>query len=129
MKQSINRIYHPHYAWEEVKYNMWGTTPDKMEMLEWAIKFTGNHKLYGEWMMKVAKDWTHSCEHNLSNTTQNRKAWIGHAACAYAKQCPEDIVRKAWGYLTEEQQNLANGVANDAIRYWEDLQWEKENLA
>jgi hypothetical protein len=33
--------------------------------------------------------------------------------------CPEDIVRSAWGYLTKEQQDLANQQAQNAIELWE----------
>ena len=120
MKTSINRIYHPYWMWEEIKYNMWGSVNNQKEFLDKAIKFTGNHKLYGNYMMKVVKNWKYSCEHNLSNLSQNRRAWVGHAACALALKCPEDIVRKAWSYLTEEQQILANKEADKAISFWED---------
>lgn len=118
-KRSIKRVYHPYWQWEEVKHNMWGVVDNKFEYLEWAVGFTGDAELYGSWMMKVVDDWEYSCQHNLSNNTQNRKAWIGHAACAYAKQCPEDIVRKAWSYLTKEQQTEANKKAQEAIEEWE----------
>ena len=118
-KHSIKRIYHPYWVWEEVKYNMWGVVDNKFEMLEWAVDFTGNSDLYGSWMISVVNDWVYSTEHNLSNKTQNRKAWIGHAACAYANMCPEDIVRKAWSYLSEKQQIDANKKADEAIMLWE----------
>jgi hypothetical protein len=122
LKKLIDRIYHPYWKWEEVMYNMWGSSPNKYEHLEWAVEFTGNHNLYGEWMLKVVQDWPHSCAHNLSNAEQNRKAWIGHAACAYANKCPEDIVRSAWSKLTRDQQDLANAAAQRAIDHWESLQ-------
>lgn len=98
---------------------MWGSVERRSEWLERAIVFTGDHKLYGSWMVKVADSWKYSCEHNLTKTYINRKAWIGHAAAALAIQCPEDIVREAWGYLTKEQQDLANQQAQNAIEYWE----------
>jgi len=118
-QKALIRKYHPYWEWEEIQYNMWGSVSDKKRYLDWAIKFTGNHELYGLWMGKVVCDWVKSCEHNLSNRTQNRKAWIGHAACAYANNCPEDIVRKAWSYLSEKQQRLANDQADFWIKYWE----------
>lgn len=119
MKKHLIKIYHPYWVWEEVKYNMWGTVDNTEEFLQKAIKFTGDHKLYGKWMKKVVKDWKYSCEHNLSNTEQNRRAWIGHAAAAYAFGCPEDIVRQAWWWLTDEQRVLANLQADKAIKLWE----------
>lgn len=105
---------------------MWGISKDKFADLEWAIEFTGNHELYGSWMIKVADSWNYSCDHNLSNMTQNRRAWIGHAACAFANKCPEDIVRKAWGYLTKEQQDSANYEADKAIKYWENKKCQND---
>ena len=111
--------WHPYWTWEEMEFNMWGTVDNKQEWLKKAIDFTGDYELYGLWMMKVADAWRYSCEHNLTKRSTNRKAWIGHAAVAFAIQCPEDIVRLAWGYLTEEQQKLANEKAQQAIDYWE----------
>jgi len=126
MSNLIERIYHPYWKWEEVKYNMWGKVDNRDYFLQKAIKFTGDHKLYGDFMVQVVNRWKYSCEHNLSNVTQNRRAWIGHAACALAFRCPEDIIREAWGHLTEEQQILANNEADKAIEYWEKKYAKKE---
>lgn len=98
---------------------MWGRTKNRSEWLRKAIEFTGNAELYGEWMLKVADAWKFSCEHNLTKIDTNRKAWIGHAAVALAIDCPEDIVREAWGYLSTKQQDEANAKAAIAIEYWE----------
>ena len=111
--------WHPFWRWEEVPYNMWGNAKDKKSLLEEAIRFTGNAEQYGEWMLKVADMWMHSCEHHLTKLDTNRKAWIGHAAVAAAIRCPEDIVREAWGHLTKEQQDAANAAAQRAIDHWE----------
>jgi hypothetical protein len=87
--------------------------------LQESIKFTRNHKLYGEWMLKVLDQWPKTCDHNLSDPSQNRRAFIGHAACCLAIRCPEYITRSAWGSLTQEQQRLANEQADIAIEKWE----------
>lgn len=122
---SLTRVYHPYWVWEEVSFNMWGSANgDKASLLKQAIEFTGNHELYGGYMMRVTKEWPISCEHNLSNVEQNRKAWIGHAACALAFRCPEGIVREAWGHLSQDQQRLANEQAELAIKEWESS-WQK----
>jgi hypothetical protein len=96
---------------------MWGDVSRKRTWLQIAIAFTGDHELYGEWMKKVAEQWRHSCEHNLTKPGDKRP-WIGHAAVALAIGCPEDIVREAWGHLSEEQQVKANAKASEAIEYW-----------
>lgn len=116
---TIPRVYHPYDRWEEVTAGMWSEVEDRKGWLARAIAFTGNHKLYGEYMMKVVVLWPISCENALTDTALNRKAWIGHAACALALGCPEDITREAWGHLTDEQRLLANEEADRAVRAWE----------
>ena len=116
----FNRVYHPVELWEEIGHGMWSiSTKNKQDLLEKAIAFTGNHKLYGSFMIRVVKEWPISCENALTDYSINRKAWIGHAASALAINVSEDIVRKAWGYLTDEQRFLANKEAERAIREWE----------
>lgn len=115
----MNRIWHPYWEWEETKFNMWGRVEDRALYERIATHFTANHELYGECMLHVVREMPKSCEHNLSDRSQNRKAWVGQAACALAFRCPEDIVRKAWGNLTEQQQIDANAAAQKAIEVWE----------
>lgn len=96
--------------WRRVKTGDW---------LQQAIEFTGNAELYGHWMMQVIHLWPFACEHNLTDLSQNRRAWIGHAAVQLAIKCPEHVTRSAWGYLTKEQKDLANAAADKAIEFWE----------
>lgn len=117
--QLIKRVYYPYWQWEESSSIMWGKVKDRAAYLQLAIEFTGNHKKYGMAMMRVIDEWPISCEQNLSDTSQNRRAWIGHAACAIEINCPEDIVREAWHHLTDEQRRDANKQADIAIESWE----------
>lgn len=119
IERCIERAYLPYWQWEEVEANMWGTVENRKEYLDRAIEFTGDAKLYGSYMLRVVEEWPNSCRHNLSNVSQNRQAWIGHAACAFAFECPEDIVRLAWSHITSKQQNEANARADFAIARWE----------
>lgn len=114
----LSRVYHPVSQWEEVAAGMWSDVENKKEMLSRAIAFTGNHKLYGSYMMRVIVEWPISCENALTDSSLNQKAWVGHAATAMAIGCPEDITREAWGHLTDEQRLLANQEADRAIRVW-----------
>lgn len=118
MKVQLERVYHHWADWEEVKYNMWGTVENRRRWVKAAIDFTGDHKRYGRFMMRVIDEWPISCENALTDPSLNQKAWIGHAACALALECPEDITREAWGRLTDEQQLLANQKAQHAIDAW-----------
>ena len=112
------RVYHPYQLWEEVIFNMWGDVGNRKEWLDKAIIFTGDHILYGQYMHRVVTEWPISCENALTDPQLNKRAWIGHAACALAIQCPEHIVREAWGKLSDEQRFLANKEADRAIQSW-----------
>lgn len=117
----IIREYYPYWEWEEYTCEMWRSTTkqEEEELLKQAIEFTGDYKKYGEYMIQAVDQWPISCAQNLSCTGMNRQAWIGHAACCIALNCPEHITRKAWHHLTQEQQDLANAEADKAIKYWE----------
>lgn len=120
MTCKFKRVYHPYFAWEEIPANMWGEATDPRAAFDLALAFTADHKLYGSYMLRVTQEWPISCENALTDPQLNKRAWIGHAACALAHNIPEDIVRKAWGYLTDEQRFLANKEADRAIRRWSD---------
>lgn len=115
----IKQVHRPFWDWEEVAYNMWGEVGDKKEWFGLAVEFTGDHEIYGYFMRRVVREWPVSCENALTDPHLNRKAWVGHAACALAFRCPEDIVREAWKGLRYEQKFLANKEAERAIAIWE----------
>lgn len=127
--KKLKRVYHRYEDWEEMRFNMWGKVRDERAALDKAIEFTSNHALYGSWMMKVVNSWTISCENALTDYHINRKAWLGHAAVALALQIPESITRKAWRYLTYEQQFLANREASRAIQSWENSYIQDKQLS
>jgi len=117
----MEQIYHNYEKWEDYIHGMWRkeTSDNEKHFLDKAIDFTGDHKLYGEWMVKVTLEWKIACEQNLTDLSQNRRAWLGHAACCMGINCPEYITRDAWGYLTKKQQDDANMMADIAISGWE----------
>jgi hypothetical protein len=117
----MKQKYHKYNDWEDYKSGMWRKVPfnEESKYLDEAIRFTGSAQEYGSFMLRVAKEWPISCEHNLTDVSQNRKAWIGHAACCLAINCPEYLTRKAWGFLTKRQQDEANAQADIAIEWYE----------
>jgi hypothetical protein len=116
----MRRVWHPYWNWEEWKAGMWRivSKDEERKLLPVAFAFTGDANLYGTAMFRVIEEWPISCEHNLTDHSLNKQAWIGHAACALAKRLPEYIVRQAWGMLTEEQRIAANIKAQNAVDLW-----------
>ena len=114
---AAEEIWYPFDQLEEADSAMWKNVNHRTTWLQLAITFTGNAELYGEWMLRVIEQWPRSCQHNLTKGGDKRP-WIGHAAVALAINCPEDIVRAAWGALSKEQQDAANKKAEEAIEIW-----------
>ena len=119
----MRKIWHHYTLWEEHKYGMWSKVHVALEgpYFDLAVSFTSDHERYGAFMRKVIRAWKYSCEQNLTDASLNRRAWLGHAACALAFRCPEYLVRRAWWELTDEQRALANRQADLAIAEWEAL--------
>jgi hypothetical protein len=80
---------------------MWRKETKQYELDNFSniVAFTGNYIEYGKAMKLVTENWHYSCEHNLSNLSINRKAWLGHAACCFQHGYPEYLVRQAWWEL------------------------------
>lgn len=119
--RAIKQVYIPCYEWECFKNGMW--TNSDINRLEEAIEFTSDHEKYGKYMRIVSKQWTKSMLNFLTNENINQKAYIGHAAVSYSIGISESTVRRAWKYLTDEQQYLANLQAKKYI-----IEWKKEYI-
>lgn len=121
----MKKIYHHYETWEDYQHGMYETVhgKERIGLLTQAIRFTGDAKLYGEWMIKVVNEWPISCEHNLTDKNLNKQAWVGHAAACMALKIPEDVTRQAWGCISEERREQANHQADIAIKAW----YEKQN--
>lgn len=116
----MKQIYRPYWDWEDYQNGMWRKETKEYEEKELPliIEFTGDHNKYGEAMIEVINNWKFSCEHNLSNKSINRRAWVGHAACCIKFGWPEYLVRSAWKELSNTQRFLANKQADKAIKIW-----------
>ena len=69
-------------------------------------------------MLAVVNKWKHSCEHNLTNNSMNKVAYIGQAACAYYAEIPSTVTMEAWNKLTPEVQERSNNIAEEVINIW-----------
>lgn len=70
-------------------------------------------------MKKVLVLWPNSCEHNLTNMSMNRVAWIGQSACCLYAQIPYRITMENWRFVPEEFQEIACDIAEKVIKEFE----------
>jgi hypothetical protein len=121
----IKQIYHHYTKWEDYKCGFYGkreANTDKVFEL-----FNDEYKTK-KYMKKVITDWTISCEHNLSNYSMNRVAYIGQAACCMYSGVSSLTTMYAWKFLDREVQDRSDKIAVKNILLWEQNQKLKSIL-
>ena len=117
----MKRIYHRHEKWEEVKYNMYGCyeSKNKEKLIQQVINYFNNKDLIEKNMAIVIDNFVFSCEHNFTNPSMNKIAWLGQASVSVWSKIPREITMEAWNYLPKEIQERANKIAQNEIERWE----------
>lgn len=115
------RILHTWDKWECYKAGFYAERPPggvTQEDGEFAYRdFLASGERFGAALKAITSEWTHSCEHYLTNDRMNRIAWLGQAAAAYATGMPSGC-RGGYNLLTKEQQDAADTLALEALNRW-----------
>lgn len=116
------RVYHPYYLWEDFKCGFYNncTGKEAKDKIEKAIEMFNNKDLTSEYMHRVINEWVYSCEHNLTNESLNKIAYIGQAACCIYADVPSTVTMKAWSFLDKKVQDRADEIALSVIKKWND---------
>ena len=115
-----NRIYHPWDKWEDYNFNFYNncTGQEKEFKLQSVVNMFNSAIDTERCMNYVIDNWTNSMEHNLTNNSMNKIAYIGQCACAYYDNIPSTVTMEAWSLLTDEVKDRSNLLAQDAIDKW-----------
>lgn len=118
----MKRIYHPYWLWEDYKAGFYDNVSgeQKKEMIKNVLTMFNSKSLTRKFMMKVVKEWKYSCEHNLTNESLNKIAYIGQSACCLYARIPNTITMEAWSLLTDEVKKRSDKIALEIISYWEE---------
>lgn len=117
---SVKQVWVQYTLWEDFKAGMWRrVTPEEHKLLlPIAVDFMANSVMYGKAMSEVLVAWPNTMLNGLTNSSINRKAFLGHCACCYKIQMPESVTRAAWWMLTEQQRVDADEQAMINIESW-----------
>jgi len=116
----IIQVYKPYWMWEDYNNGMYSNSNEHKEILiSKSISLLSDANLFFSISEKMVNSWHVSSLVNLTNKSQNRRAWIGAASCCFNHSCPEQITRIAWGLLNEMQRSRANYVADIIIKKYE----------
>lgn len=117
----MERIYHRYEKWECFKNGFFRNVSgeEKKELSKKVIEIFEDPKKTKEYMLKVIQEWTFSCEHNLTNISLNRIAWLGQSACCLYAKIPYSITMENWRYVNEEKRKVACEIAEKIIKEYE----------
>ena len=110
----------PYWIREDYLNGLFDTTTEDDELcIKKVERLFKSEKRTIKAMSSVIQKWKHSTEHNLTNRSINKIAWLGQAACCYSLKVPDFITKKAWWNLPKETRNRADKNAKDLIESYE----------
>lgn len=129
LNQEVNskRIFHSWDKWEDYQNGFYENCSgaEKTEKINKVIEMFNSPELTRQNMFAIVNNWTYSCEHNLTNPSLNKIAYIGQAACCLYAGIPNSVTMEAWSLLSKEVQERANADAQEALDLWNKIYAEK----
>lgn len=124
----IQRIYHRYEYWECFKAGFFKNISgkEKTQYAEKVIELFEDSEKTEIYMKQVFEKWVYSCEHNLSNYSLNRVAWLGQSACCIFAGIPYKITMENWRFVSEEKRKIACDIAERLIKEYETNFKEKQ---
>lgn len=119
-ENDTERIFHTYTSWELIDYNFFGLKHKTLTKVQCEYKYyelLKNEELFNQVIIDLFKDCEKSCEHNLTNKSMNRVAWIGQAALAYKYNIPA-IYCAGFQLLTDQEKDRANEIAWKHLNEW-----------
>jgi hypothetical protein len=106
--------------WEDYKFGFYENCSgnEKVEKIHKVLELFNNEELTKEYMYKVLELWPYSCEHNLTNESLNKIAYIGQAACCIYAKVPNTVTMEAWSLLEKDIQDRSDKIAKEVIEHW-----------
>jgi len=117
----MERIYHPWHRWEDYKngfYNACSGTEKELKISK-VLEMFNSKDLTEEYMHRVINEWIYSCEHNLTNPSLNKIAYIGQSACCIYGGVPSSVTMEAWSLLNKKVQERSDKIALSVLKKWE----------
>lgn len=118
----MDRIFTPYTDWEDYQAGMYDESREgRSERVQAALECLSVPSECRRAMERVVSEWKTATDFNLTNKEQNRRAWLGQAACCIQHGCHEDETREAWGMMSDFSRDSANRIAQSIINEWERL--------
>lgn len=80
---------------------------------------------FAEAIDNLISQWPVSAAVHLSNSSINRRAWLGQTACFLIHGACDECTKAAWRRMSETDQWIANEVAEQKIRKWNQYNFDR----
>lgn len=117
----VERIYHPWPEWECFRAGFFTPTGCRETLERWrsgCAELLGDLDRFRAAMARVLDEWPRSVEHNLTNESMNRIAWLGQASCCIELGACAEQTRSAFNLLPLKKQEAANRAAAEVLDEW-----------
>jgi hypothetical protein len=114
----IQRVSLPYHQWEDYGVGMYALTHSPRQVIDAQALLADPERLRIAMQTAVAS-WPNAALHQMSNPDQNRRAWLGWAACMINNLAPANATKVAWSNLSDAQRKAANNMAEIVIHEWE----------
>lgn len=116
----MERIYHPWDKWEDFRHNFYGGILELKQEAgpEEYANFLRDLSKFEAALIKITTEWKYACEHNLTNESMNRIAYLGQASFALMFGVPGKESCSSFNLLTLEEQAAANAMAQKYLDLW-----------
>ena len=116
----MERIYHPYWLWEDYQNGFYENVSgeDKASKIQKVFEMFNSEELTRSNMEYVVNNWKYSMQHNLTNPSLNKIAYIGQSACCNYANIPNSITMECWSKLSKDVQDRANEIASNVLSKW-----------
>ncbi len=116
----IDQKFHHFEKWEDFKGGLFNSSCDFYdEKLNFSIELLSDQERFLEIGIDMCVNWAYAAEQNLTDTSMNRRAWLGQATCCFHHEAPDYVTKDAWWKLSEETRKLANATADKILADWQ----------
>ena len=118
--ENIKQVFYSWDKWEDYPSGFYDNISgkNKIEMIKNVIDFFSDKDTTKKYMDRVINEWPFSCEHNFTNPSINKIAYLGQSSLSLAYGIPSTITMEAWSKVPKEHQQKANEIAESCINEW-----------
>lgn len=126
----MKQVFEHYEKWEDYRAGMFTLVDviDKDKKVFGAVNLLSDESDFYNVLKQMMQTWKTATEVNMTNKGQNRRAWLGAAACMFKHNTPEYLTRIAWNLLNKGIQDKANAIADKIIYEFENTSCNGKTL-